>query len=171
MWATSIGSTFSQIPFPGVRKSGIPEGTEIPAPVSATVHSLSRISSASCAAGAEVNGDGVMRGRLPKMALPSEARRLPSRLRRGPPLLPAPLRGTLLKEGGDSLLAVLRQECRCEPLLLGLDPLVQVALVGDRLDLLDSERRLPGELAGPGEGGVEELLVGDQVVGEAVEAG
>ena len=55
-------------------------------------------------------------------------------------------------------------------LLLGLDPLVQVALVGDRLDLLDSERRLPGELAGPGEGGVEEFLVGDQVVGEAMEA-
>ena len=36
MWATSIGSTFSHSPLPGVRKSGIPDGTEIPAPVSAT---------------------------------------------------------------------------------------------------------------------------------------
>ncbi len=46
MCATSIGSTFSQIPSPGVRKSGIPDGTEIPAPVSATVQDDSRISPA-----------------------------------------------------------------------------------------------------------------------------
>ena len=32
MWATSIGSTFSHSPLPGERKSGIPDGTEIPAP-------------------------------------------------------------------------------------------------------------------------------------------
>ncbi len=50
MCATSIGSTFSHRPFPGVRKSGIPEGTLIPAPVRATVHSLSRISPASLSA-------------------------------------------------------------------------------------------------------------------------
>ena len=36
MCATSIGSTFSHSPVPGERKSGIPEGTEMPAPVSAT---------------------------------------------------------------------------------------------------------------------------------------
>ena len=36
MCATSIGSTFSHSPVPGERKSGIPDGTEIPAPVSAT---------------------------------------------------------------------------------------------------------------------------------------
>ena len=36
MWATSIGSTFAHSPVPGERKSGIPDGTEIPAPVSAT---------------------------------------------------------------------------------------------------------------------------------------
>ena len=36
MWATSIGSTFSHSPLPGVRKSGIPDGTEIPAPVRTT---------------------------------------------------------------------------------------------------------------------------------------
>src|ERR1700730_13690137 len=47
MWATSIGSTFSHRPLPGERKSGIPEGTETPAPVSATTERASRISSAS----------------------------------------------------------------------------------------------------------------------------
>ena len=36
MCATSIGSTFSHNPVPGLRKSGIPEGTEIPAPVRTT---------------------------------------------------------------------------------------------------------------------------------------
>ena len=46
MWATSIGSTFSQSPVPGERKSGMPEGTEIPAPVSATTELASRTSSA-----------------------------------------------------------------------------------------------------------------------------
>ena len=30
MCATSIGSTFSHSPVPGERKSGIPDGTEIP---------------------------------------------------------------------------------------------------------------------------------------------
>ena len=46
MCATSIGSTFSQMPVPGERKSGIPDGTEIPAPVSATTEPASRTSSA-----------------------------------------------------------------------------------------------------------------------------
>ena len=36
MCATSIGFTFSQIPVPGERKSGMPDGTEMPAPVSTT---------------------------------------------------------------------------------------------------------------------------------------
>ena len=49
MWATSIGSTFSHSPVPGERKSGIPDGTEIPAPVSATTEPAERISSASAA--------------------------------------------------------------------------------------------------------------------------
>ena len=47
MWATSIGSTFSHRPVPGLRKSGIPEGTEIPAPVSATTGPATPISAAS----------------------------------------------------------------------------------------------------------------------------
>ena len=56
MWATSIGSTFSHSPFPGVRKSGIPDGTEIPAPVRTTARSAWRSSSASRAASAGVRG-------------------------------------------------------------------------------------------------------------------
>ena len=46
MWATSIGSTFSHRPLPGDRKSGIPDGTEIPAPVRATTDPAERISPA-----------------------------------------------------------------------------------------------------------------------------
>src|SRR5215207_2906037 len=42
MWATCMGSTSVQIPLPGVRKSGIPEGTEMPAPDSATTVPASR---------------------------------------------------------------------------------------------------------------------------------
>ena len=44
MWATSIGLTFSHRPVPGERKSGIPEGTEIPAPVRATTEPAEEIS-------------------------------------------------------------------------------------------------------------------------------
>ena len=47
MWATSIGSTFSHSPVPGERKSGIPDGTEMPAPVSTTAWRASRSSAAS----------------------------------------------------------------------------------------------------------------------------
>jgi hypothetical protein len=47
MCATSIGSTFAHSPVCGLRKSGIPDGTEIPAPVSATTDPAERISSAS----------------------------------------------------------------------------------------------------------------------------
>src|SRR5919198_2300849 len=36
MWATFIGSTFSHRPLPGVRKSGMPDGTDTPAPDSTT---------------------------------------------------------------------------------------------------------------------------------------
>jgi hypothetical protein len=46
MCATSIGFTFSHRPVPGERKSGIPDGTEMPAPVSATTDPAERISSA-----------------------------------------------------------------------------------------------------------------------------
>jgi hypothetical protein len=46
MWATSIGSTFSHSHVPGERKSGIPDGTDTPAPVKATTDLAERISSA-----------------------------------------------------------------------------------------------------------------------------
>src|SRR6476469_3358514 len=46
MWATSIGSTFAHRPVIGVRKSGMPEGTEMPAPVRATTGPEDRISEA-----------------------------------------------------------------------------------------------------------------------------
>src|ERR1700753_1701644 len=107
MWATSIGSTFAQRPVSGVRKSGIPEGTETPAPVSATVHSDSPSSSASSAA-------------------PTAGIRL----------LTLPLRAALAEEGGDPLLATLAADGGREAPLLGLDALVEVALGGDGLDLL-----------------------------------
>ena len=50
MCATSIGSTFSHSPVPGERKSGIPDGTEMPAPVSARTRPAEPSSSASWAA-------------------------------------------------------------------------------------------------------------------------
>ena len=71
MCATSIGSTFSHSPVPGERKSGIPDGTEIPAPVSATTVPAERISSASAAAAHLPLNSGV---RLPRNApMPSRA--------------------------------------------------------------------------------------------------
>ena len=143
MWATSIGSTFSHSPVPGERKSGIPEGTEIPAPVSATTEPASRISSASS------------RGLLTAVTW-------------GRPFTRSlPLRRALAEEGADALLGVLGGERGGEALLLGLDALVEVALVRDLLDLLDRERRLAGELARPGERGVEQLVVGDHAVDQA----
>src|SRR5690349_21812271 len=50
MWATSIGLTFAHSPVPGERKSGMPDGTEMPAPVSATTEPAERISSANALA-------------------------------------------------------------------------------------------------------------------------
>src|SRR4051812_46815650 len=105
MCATSIGLTFSHMPFPGVRKSGIPDGTEIPAPV----------------------------GRLPAP-------------RRGAGRLPTlELRLPLAEECADPLLRVLGLERIGEALRLRLQPLVQIAVRGHALDLLDGDRRLPGE--------------------------
>src|SRR5690348_6054858 len=47
MWATFIGSTLVHSPVPAERKSGMPDGTETPAPVSATTDSACSISPAS----------------------------------------------------------------------------------------------------------------------------
>src|SRR5215204_6502412 len=98
MCATSIGSTFSQSPVCGVRKSGIPDGTEIPAPVSATARSAERSSSASRAAGASFTFE---------------------------------VRRPLPEERADALARVLRGEDGAEAHLLGLDAVVELALIGD----------------------------------------
>src|ERR1700754_1212916 len=99
MCATSVGSTFSHSPVPGERKSGIPDGTEIPAPVSATTDPASRT---------------------------SDARRS-IRSASGPPLSSAalPLRLALAQEGADALLGVLAGEDAGEGRLLLLDALVE----------------------------------------------
>src|SRR3954470_10193880 len=102
MCATSIGSTFSHSPVPGVRKSGIPEGTEIPAPVSATTEPAPRTSSAS-------------------RATPAEP---PAPLTSGP----APLRLALLDEGGDALAPVLGGQRGDELLALELDARVELGV-------------------------------------------
>src|SRR5690348_7683719 len=110
MWATSIGSTFAHRPVSGVRKSGIPAGTDTPAPVRATAQRDSWTNAAS-----------------EPMAPPAAV----------PPLLTGPFRGPFAEEGGDALLGVLAAEGGREAALLGLDPVVKVAPVGDQLDLLD----------------------------------
>ncbi len=56
MCATSIGSTLAHRPVPGVRKSGMPDGTEMPAPVSATTERAPRISSTRRAASVVTDG-------------------------------------------------------------------------------------------------------------------
>ena len=55
-----------------------------------------------------------------------------------------------------------------EALLLGLDSVVEVALVGDLLDLLDRDGSLTGQAAGPHQRRVEQLVVWDHAVGEPV---
>src|SRR6476619_5790753 len=113
MCATSIGSTFSHSPVPGERKSGIPDGTEIPAPVNATTEPASRIRDAS-------------RSTLLTVVVTSDE---------GRGLAALPLRLALGEEGADALLAVLALEHARERGLLGLDARVEVAVGGDRLDL------------------------------------
>src|SRR4051794_28333472 len=132
MWATSMGSTFSHRPVCGLRKSGIPDGTEIPAPVSATTGPAERMSSASRSA-ADVTATG------------------------GSPTLES--RAPLLDERRDPLAGVLGRERLHEPLALGGEALVEVAGVGDGLDLLEGDRRLAGELPRPLERRVEQLVV------------
>ena len=54
-----------------------------------------------------------------------------------------------------------------KPPFSACDALVEVALGADELDLLDRQRRLLGELARPGQRGVEQLVVDDHAVDEA----
>src|SRR5438309_252114 len=125
MWATSIGSTFSHSPVAGERKSGIPDGTEIPAPVSATADPAPAISAASRPISSP-DGDGC---RPPAIAsAPGEAGR------------------PFAQEGGDPLSGVLAGERRGECLLLGRDPRIEIAGTGDPLDLRGRQRGLACEL-------------------------
>ena len=124
MCATSIGSTFSQSPVPGVRKSGMPDGTEIPAPVSTTARSAPRSSSARRAA--------------------------PVRRRRGRAHLPWNFGLALAEEGADALLGVLGAERLAEASASTLEALVEVARRRETcLICCDRERRLLGQLARP----------------------
>src|SRR5207253_5422946 len=133
MCATSIGSTRSQSPLPGERKSGIPDGTEMPAPVSASTDSASAMRWASAA----VVEDSL--AGMPIASAAGEARR------------------AFGQEGRDALPCVGAREGLGEGLLLGLDSRVEVARARHALDLRERERRLGGELARPGERRVEQF--------------
>src|SRR6185436_16809323 len=74
-------------------------------------------------------------------------------------LLPLETGAALLQESRDSLPRIRGPEHGSEPLLLGSYAFVDVALVRDRLDLLDCQRGLAGQLARPIEGDVEQLVV------------
>src|SRR6267378_4053429 len=102
MWATSMGSTFAHRPVPGVRKSGIPEGTEMPAPVRATTDVAARTRSASawrCSAAWTSAPDGAAAA----LVAPSAANEL---------------RRPLAEEGANALAGVLGGEGGGEGLLL-----------------------------------------------------
>src|SRR5215218_4669434 len=137
MWATSIGSTFSHSPVPGLRKSGMPDGTEIPAPARATALSEVARSSASSAT-----------YHLRPGSFPPETR------------LP------LAEERADPFLRVLRPEGGPEGLGFDPETLVEVPVTRDLLDPLDRQRRLAGELACPRHRRVEQLVVGHDLVDE-----
>src|SRR6476619_863420 len=141
MWATSIGSTFSHSPVPGERKSGIPEGTEMPAPVSATTERAPATSAAKRS-----------RSALTVAAANSA---------------PAEPSSAFAEEGGDALLRVGAGEHLGECLLLGLETGVEAGVDRDALDRGDGQRGLPGQLARPQQGRVEQLVVVDNAVDEA----
>src|SRR5438874_13598147 len=147
MCATSIGSTRSQSPVPGERKSRIPDGTEMPAPVSATTESAPAMRRASSAV-AEDSLAGV-----PIASAAGEAR------------------GAFGQEGRDALPRVGARERLGEGLLLGLDSRVEVARARHALDLRAREPRLGGKLARPGERRVEQFVVFGDAVGVVEPAG
>src|ERR1700688_289959 len=139
MCATAVGSTFSHNPVPGERKSGMPEGTEMPAPVSATTERAPRISSASRTSA------GFTR--------PGADRSLAREMRRA-----------FAEERGDALARVGARECLRERTLLGLDARVEIARGRHALDLPGRQRRLAGELARPLHRGVEQFVILDETV-------
>src|SRR4051794_39778685 len=150
MCATSIGFTFSQMPVPGERKSGIPDGTDTPAPVRTKAERASRIISARRVAlfwaiRVVTGRNAIDSGRDRQAALHAVR-----------PSLSLELRRSLAEEGADALLGVLRPERARETVRLGLEPLAELAHRRHRLDLLDRHGRLLRELARPQERGVEQ---------------
>src|ERR1044072_3001268 len=135
MCATSMGLTFSHSPVPGERKSGILDGTEIPAPVSATTDLASRTSDA--------------RRSIAVASLSSAS---------------LPLRLALAQAGAYALLGVRASEDAGEGGLLLLDALVEVAGGADLLDLGQRQRRRLAQLARPRQRRVEQLVVRHRAV-------
>ena len=110
----------------------MPDGTEIPAPVSTTA------------------GPG-RRGAAPRAARAAASPALE-------------LRRALLDERGDALARVLGPNACRNPSRSAARPASRSPCVRDVLDLLDRERRLAGQLAAPGQRGVEQLVVLDDAV-------
>ena len=126
----------------GVRKSGIPDGTEIPAPVSATTES---------AASDQLGQPRGRRGGAERAHRPRNRGR------------------ALAQEGGDPLASVLGGEHRARsPAFSAAIPASRSPVADDPLDLLDRQRRLAGELARPGQRRVEQLVVGHDPCGQPV---
>src|SRR4051794_230346 len=151
MCATSIGSTFAHRPVIGVRKSGMPDGTEMPAPVRTT-------------AGPEEASSSARRSR--SLIAPRPAAAAPARRRAWSPALEG--RGALLDERRDALATVLGAVHAQERVALGRQARVEVLVMRHALDLLDRERRLARQLAPPGQGHIEQLVVLEDAVDEPV---
>src|SRR5947199_2879116 len=111
MWATSIGLTFSHRPVPGERKSGMPDGTEMPAPVSATTERAPATSSARRSAAA---------------VRPGAAPGVVGAVSVGATSAPGEACGAFAQEGCDALFAVGAREHGGERLLLGLQAGVEI---------------------------------------------
>src|SRR4051794_15615539 len=101
----------------------------------------------------------------PRSPLLSALRR--AQRRAAGPLLALELRLPLAEECSDPLLRILRLERRGKALRLGLQALIEVAVRRHALDLLNRDRRLAGELARPRQRRVEQLVVWDDLVGQA----
>src|SRR5215212_811290 len=148
-----MGSTLVHSPLPGERKSGMPEGTETPAPVRTTARSASSRSSPRRRAPADGASAWAATVAAPgAAAAPSRAFRPTA----PPTRSSAPERGRPLgEERGDPLARILGAEDLGEPFLLRGEALVEVRPVEDALDLANGERGLLSESSPPAERRVE----------------
>src|ERR687898_501739 len=131
----------------------MPDGTEMPAPVSTTARSESRSRPATCST-------RVVAARSP----PLGAFTCPRTAARSLALEPRP---TLRQERGDPLARVIGAERACETLALYAKSLVERRLRGALLDLLHRNRRLLGQLPRPCQSRVEQLVIRHDLVREA----